>query len=173
AEEVLGQSLPVIVLDAPGFAAAAGAQTAHFDGQCRLTLHTSVAAAHDYQTTATPAHSPAAKTLRLTPADRRCLAGANGAAARVAMRIIRRLAQLQGAPSLLDVSRVHIDACIYTGPAGLAFARQLLHWGGAVAVPTTLNAISIGRNVSSQRAGASQPRQPALELADMYQRLGA
>src|SRR5699024_9243315 len=123
---------------------------------------------HQYHATATlPKCSPATETLQLTLADRRRLAGENGAAARAAMRIIQRMAQLQGAPRLLDVSRVHIDACIYTGPAGLAFARQLLHWGGTVAVPTTLNAISCARDSCQPQA------QPALELAETYQRLGA
>jgi hypothetical protein len=29
----------------------------------------------------------------------------------------------------VDVTQAHIDGCIYTGPASLRFARQLVQWG--------------------------------------------
>ncbi|WP_265292815.1 aconitase X, partial [Pseudomonas aeruginosa] len=42
--------------------------------------------------------------------------------ARLAMRIVLRMAALQGAQRLVEIQHAHIDACIYTGPAGLRFA---------------------------------------------------
>ncbi|BBI52650.1 hypothetical protein HORIV_50710 [Vreelandella olivaria] len=59
------------------------------------------------------------------------------------MRIVLRVAELQGAEQLIDISQAHIDGCIYTGPASLRFAEQLVEWGAQVRVPTTLNSISV------------------------------
>jgi predicted aconitase len=47
------------------------------------------------------------------------------------------------APELLDISRAHIDSCLYHGIAGLDFAEMLAEAGGRVAVPTTLNVSSL------------------------------
>lgn len=48
-----------------------------------------------------------------------------------------------GAPALLDISRAHIDGCLYHGLAGLDFAERLVESGATVAVPTTLNISSL------------------------------
>jgi predicted aconitase len=83
--------------------------------------------------------------LRLTSEERAIVEGAEGEAAQLAMRILTRVAPLYGATSLLAVSRAHIDGCIYTGDAGLAFAERLAMAGGKVKVPTTLNVMSMDR----------------------------
>ncbi|CEL10595.1 hypothetical protein ASPCAL13712 [Aspergillus calidoustus] len=85
-------------------------------------------------------------SVKLSPIDRAFLEGAYGEAARVSMRILLQMARLLGTKELMDVSQVHVDGCIYTGPASLAVADKLRDWGGQVRVPTTLNSISIDLN---------------------------
>ena len=41
-------------------------------------------------------------------------------------------------PSLLDISRAHIDGCLYHGEVNLDFVERMVAGGGR-AVPTTLN----------------------------------
>jgi predicted aconitase/predicted aconitase with swiveling domain len=124
----------------------------------------------------TSAHNPPARTiasLALTPEDRALLAGHHGRAAQVAMEIIVDAAAIYGADTMQDVGRAHIDGCIYTGDAGLRFARTLADWGGRVKIPTTLNAISV-----DYRGWQGQGIDPALgvpasRLADAYVEMGA
>src|ERR1700720_4945091 len=75
----------------------------------------------------------------LTEYDRALLAGERGPAARMAMSIVTRMAEIQGAAQLLDISQAHIDSTIYMGEAGLDFAERLANLGARVAVPTSLN----------------------------------
>src|SRR5512142_939520 len=77
--------------------------------------------------------------LNLTERDREMLAGAHGGAARMAMRILVRMADVFGATELMDITGAHIDSTIYIGEAGLEYAEKLADLGGRVAVPTTLN----------------------------------
>ncbi|MDQ6815866.1 MAG: aconitase X catalytic domain-containing protein [Actinomycetota bacterium] len=111
--------------------------------------------------------------LELEDRDRGLLAGSEGEGRRIAMRILLRLAELQRAPRFIDVTRAHIDGCIYTGEAIVRFARKLAENGSEVAVPTTTNVIS----VDLQRWRAQQvPREwadNARRLADAYLQMGA
>lgn len=75
----------------------------------------------------------------LSEYDRALLADAHGPAARMAMSILTRMAEIQGARELLSISQAHIDSTIYMGEAGLEFAERLAGWGAKVAVPTSLN----------------------------------
>src|SRR5579864_133467 len=75
----------------------------------------------------------------LTDCDRALLSGERGPAARMAMSILTRMGEIQGAAELLDISQAHIDSTIYMGEAGLEFAERLARWGAKVAVPTSLN----------------------------------
>lgn len=77
--------------------------------------------------------------LLQTASDARMLAGEDGPAAALAMRIIQRMAQVNGAGSLLDIESAHIDSALYLGPATLAFAERMAELGGRVRVPTSLN----------------------------------
>lgn len=112
-------------------------------------------------------------TLELTDEDRRLLEGEGGETKRIAMRVIVRMAEVQGASRLIDVQRAHIDGCIYTGPASLQFADTLAELGGEVSIPTTLNAISVDlarwrdQGVDPEWAGY------ATRLANAYIRMGA
>ena len=117
--------------------------------------------------------SDAVPEVTLSALDRALLDGAHGEAAALAMRVVLRMAGLQGAERLLDVTRVHVDGCIYTGPASLAFARRLVGLGARVRVPTTLNALSVDR-----RRWRAQGVEPAFAtsaeaLADAYLAMGA
>lgn len=110
---------------------------------------------------------------RLEAIDRALLAGDHGEAACFAMRLLLRMAALQQAEGFLDVAQVHVDGCIYTGPACLAFARRLVEWGARVRVPTTLNAISVDHR-RWRAQGVDEARgAPAAALADAYLAMGA
>ena len=72
--------------------------------------------------------------LTLSAADQAMLDGAHGRAAQVAMKIVARVAALQHATELVDITQAHIDGCIYVGPASLRFAQQMLALGGATSL---------------------------------------
>ena len=76
---------------------------------------------------------------RLTAKDRQMLDGREGEAARLAMSILVRMAEVYGADEMMDISQVHIDGCGFLSDAGLEFAETLARHGGNVSVPTTLS----------------------------------
>lgn len=117
--------------------------------------------------------APAATALRLDPIDRDMLDGSCGRAAQVAMRLLLRMAELQGADAFIDVAQVHVDGCIYTGPASLRFAEMLVEWQGRVRVPTTLNAISVDQRRWSTQGVPAELGIPAAALAQAYVAMGA
>lgn len=140
AEAVFGRSIPVISVDdayfrslkaQPSLRVRAGA--APTPGPVRMG---------DAIVTADQSHF---SDVRLDEADLRMLQGHDGKATQVAMDIIVRMARAAGATQLLDIQQAHVDGCIYTGPASLSFARQLLSWGARVKISTTMNAISVDR----------------------------
>ena len=116
---------------------------------------------------------PFSTQVQLNETDNALLQGSHGRAAQVAMQLLLRMAELQGASQLLDISQAHIDACIYTGPASLAFAKQLLAWGAAVRVPTTLNAISVDQRRWRALGIDTEFGEAASALADTYMAMGA
>ena len=67
------------------------------------------------------------------------LSGDRGPAAKMAMSIVARMAEVSDAKELLDITGAHIDSTVYIGEAGLEFAERLASLGAKVAVPTTLN----------------------------------
>ncbi len=78
-------------------------------------------------------------SLALTERDRAMLQGTEGGAAKMAMSILVRMAEVFGARELMDISGAHIDSTIYIGEAGLEYAERLASLGGRVRVPSTLN----------------------------------
>ncbi len=114
-----------------------------------------------------------ARELHLTAEDQAMLAGAEGPAVQLAMEIICTMARGQGAERLVDVTRVHIDGCIYASPANLIFAQTMADMGSQVRVPTTMNAISVDHG--NWRAQSVPPDfgLPASRLADAYVIMGA
>lgn len=77
--------------------------------------------------------------MLLSDLDRALLGGESGPAAQMAMRILVRMAELQGAGEMLSITQAHIDSTIYMGQASLDFAERLAQLGAKVRVPTSLN----------------------------------
>lgn len=101
------------------------------------------------------------------------LDGAEGRAAQTAMRILCSMAAAQGATKLTDVTRAHIDGCIYASPANLTFARKMADMGARARIPTTTNAISVDHANWRQQGVADTFGSPAAALADAYTEMGA
>lgn len=161
AAEMFGRTTPVLRLTEPAFAALTKARTA------RITPTAVVAG--DLTIPVAPLPEAA---LTLTGADQALLAGAEGPAAAQAMRILSAMARLQGATSLVDVTRAHIDGCIYASPANLVFAEAMAELGGRVRVPTTMNAISVDHQNWQAQGVPPAFGNPAARLADAYVRMG-
>lgn len=170
AEEMFGTSIPVLQLHADAFAQLRpGDAAAIAEGVLHLArAPADLSGSGDHPPPPAPDVTP-----EFSEADRGLLEGKEGAAAAMAMRIIRRMAVLQGAPRLIDVSRAHIDGCIYTGAASLRFAETLAGLGGRVRVPTTLNAISVDQRRWTEHGTDPALARPASALADAYVAMGA
>jgi predicted aconitase len=111
--------------------------------------------------------------LELSDRDRAMLEGAHGPAARLAMSIVVRMADVYGASSLMDISHAHIDSTIYLGDATLEFAERLASMGARVAVPTSLNVSGVDE--CGWKDWAVSPEWAAKAARQMlaYERMGA
>jgi predicted aconitase/predicted aconitase with swiveling domain len=171
AEEVFGKSIPVVVLNPKDFRQVATARRARVDGN-RVICGDDTDALRGLPL---PGGEPGSTVsdVKLSKADQAYLDGTHGKAAQVAMKVILRMAHLQGANQLIDVTQAHIDGCVYTGHGSLRFAQQLRDWGGRVTVPTTLNSISVDYRL--WRAQGIDPAfgEPASQLGDAYIDMGA
>ncbi len=76
---------------------------------------------------------------KLREKDEQMLQGQKGPAAQMAMRIMVRMAEVDDAPEMMDVSQAHIDGCGLLSETGLEFAETLTAKGAKVSIPTTLN----------------------------------
>jgi predicted aconitase len=155
-------TLPVIRLAADEFAALRSGAHAEADGEHLRTGGASVAL-----------RMRGAGALELSETERAMLDGHEGKAAQVAMRILCTVAEIQGAERLLQVSQVHIDGCLYGGPAVLRFAEIFAGMGARVRVPTTLNAISVDHAGWRRQGVPPEFGVPAQRLADAYVEMGA
>lgn len=170
AEQIFNQSIPVISLGGEGFAALRGVPFVRVDNDqvtCLASLQTAST------TSANPTFNVIHSNVVLSETDQALLDGAYGKAAQVAMGIVVRMAELQGATELLDITQAHIDGCIYTGPASLRFARQLVDWDAHVRVPTTLNSISVDKRRWRELGVDPALGEPASQLGDAYLEMGA
>jgi len=111
--------------------------------------------------------------MQLSEDERAMLAGEAGEAPALAMRIVARLAPLYGASSLIPVTRAHIDGCIYSGDAGLAYAERLSELGAKVAVPTSLNVVSLDRAGWQDLGMDANYAGRARRIAEAYLAMGA
>lgn len=173
AELLFQRSIAVLCIGHEAFTHLRGQAYARLDGE-RLQLYpqrpadarpTGVASIHQQPLFAS--------ALQLSESDRALLDGRHGKAAQVAMQLVLRMAELQGASELLDVTQAHIDGCIYTGPASLRFAEQLVAWGASVRVPTTLNSISVDQRRWRALGIDATFGEPASALGDAYMDMGA
>jgi predicted aconitase len=113
-----------------------------------------------------------ATAVELTADDRAWLNGEHGVGAALAMRLVVKMAEVARAPSLRDVTRAHIDSCLYHGQAGLDFAERLLSGGTAVSVPATLNVSSVDLLHPELVRIDDETRERAKRLMDTYVALG-
>ncbi len=110
--------------------------------------------------------------MKLTHNDRAVLRGDSGAAARMAMTILVRMAEVYGAGELLDISAAHIDSTIYIGEANLEFAERLASQGARVAVPTTLNVSGLDEEHWKEWPVPEDWAEKALRHMKAYERMG-
>ena len=81
--------------------------------------------------------------LELSSFDRELIAGAHGAGAAFAMRLLVRFAEAVEARRFIDIEAAHVDGCLYLGQASVDFVDRMATLGGKVRVPTTLNVGSV------------------------------
>jgi predicted aconitase/predicted aconitase with swiveling domain len=172
AQHFFGRSLPVLCIGHEAFATLRGQAWARLEG-ASLSLYDQ-APEDDWQPCQAPGQDDSLENdFELDHRDHELLDGTHGKAAQVAMQIILRMARLQGAWELIDITQAHIDGCIYTGPASLRFAEQLVQWGAQVRVPTTLNAISVDQRRWRELGIDPALGEPASALGDAYMAMGA
>ncbi len=111
-------------------------------------------------------------TLTLSDKDHEMLTGAHGAAAKMAMSILVRMAEISGAKELLDISGAHIDSTVYIGDAGLEFAERLASLGAKVSVPTTLNVSGLDEHHWKEWAVPPDWARQAQRQMTAYQSMG-
>jgi hypothetical protein len=157
AAELFGRSIPVLRLP-DGVSAS------------RIGIAEGTLTADDRTFALVPLASP---DPRLSPADRAMLSGAEGPPRAAALRLILAMARLEGAGDLTDVTRAHIDGCIYASPANLTFAERFQALGARVRVPTTMNAISVDHAGWRGQGTPASFGEPAQRLADAYVAMGA
>lgn len=179
---------PIVTLGASGFARAAkyAAARVESDGCVHLIgsidddddeVSTLAVASTEYVDEAgerRASHAVAGEVqLELTDADVAMLDGEHGAATQAALRVVTRVARLQGARQLVDVTRAHIDSCIHVGHASVAFAERFVALGGRCAVPTTLNAVSVDLNQWRAQGVEEEAGRAASSVGEAYVSLGA
>ena len=110
--------------------------------------------------------------MHLSDGDRSMLEGEQGDAARFAMQIVTAFAEAVGANALLDISRAHIDGCLYHGAVSLDFVERLVASGGRVRVPTTLNVGSLDLIHPELVHLPAEEQRPAERLMRAHEALG-
>lgn len=166
AEEFFGKSIPVTCVRSDADFAALSRAT-------RAAIRSDGSVVVDPDIHVEDVASTESSSFALSRRDRDVLDGAEGEARARALRIVSRVAAIQGASELVDVQRAHIDAVTYVGPAGLDFARRLVEARGAFKVPTTTNACSVDRERWRELGVPASLGEPAEALARAYVDLGA
>lgn len=77
--------------------------------------------------------------MALSSFDEALLAGEEGPASQMAMRILARMLPVFGVDRFMDVEAAHIDSTVYMGVATMEYAERLAELGAKVRVPSTLN----------------------------------
>ncbi|KOS39413.1 hypothetical protein ACN38_g9740 [Penicillium nordicum] len=175
AEEIFGMAIPVVTLDSIDFR-----DLIKFNGRDFHVLNGQVSTNNLLDTMVKGSSvvgitEPGISTdgIKLTDLDTAFLNNVYGDAARAAMRIILRHAEVLGVTELMDVTQVHIDGCGYTGPGSLAFAENLRDRGGKVRVPTSMNSISVDKTLRRVQGISEDFNNAAVRLADAYTDMGA
>lgn len=169
AEALFQCSIPVLRLSRTDFKALRHSTTATIRGNILYLDHIESAIPSQVP----PPSETIDSIVALSELDQEILAGAHGKAASMAMNILLKIANIQGAESLIDVTQAHIDACIYHGPSSLRFAKELNDLGAKFIIPTTLNAISVDQRNWRHHGIDESKGQPASDLGDIYMHMGA
>src|SRR5262245_24257291 len=111
-------------------------------------------------------------SCRLSAGDEALLRGDEGQAAAFAMEVLTAFARALGAPALLDISRAHIDGCLYHGQVNLDFVERMVAGGGRVRVPTTLNVGAVDLIHPELVRLPDGERTPARRLMKAHEELG-
>lgn len=104
--------------------------------------------------------------------DRALIEGELGPAGAMSMRILARMARIQGAARFLDITGAHIDSALYMGDATLEYAERLADLGAAVVVPTTLNVAGVDPHGWERWAVPPEWAANARRQMEAYQRMG-
>ncbi|MBL8895809.1 MAG: DUF521 domain-containing protein, partial [Rhizobiales bacterium] len=114
-------------------------------------------------------------SVSLTAPERAMIAGDEGPAMQLAMRLMLKAADIMGAHELIPISFAHLDACFYAGEAHVDFARFMLDNGARFAVPTWTNATVVSAADPDLRPCAKTPDiiKGAVSLREVYEALGA
>ena len=89
------------------------------------------------------------------------------------MRLVVRAAEVTGASRLIDVTRAHVDSCLYHGEATLDFVQRLIDGRARVSVPTTLNVGALDLLHPELNRGDAVSAERGRLLMDRYRSLGA
>ena len=110
--------------------------------------------------------------VALSSHDRALIGGEAGPGAQMAMAIVARMADVQGATSLLDITGAHIDSALFMGDATLEFAERLANGGATVAVPSTLNVSGVEEDAWHKWAVPPEWADKAGRQMRAYERMG-
>lgn len=110
--------------------------------------------------------------LQLSERDTAMLRGDFGEGVALAMRIVKRTADVMAAPHLIDIRSAHIDGCLYHGQTSLDFVERFVDAGAKVAVPTTLNVGSLDLIHPELYRGDRTIERDAKRLMDAHLLLG-
>ena len=174
AGELLGRAIPMVQLDEADFSVLASLPAVSVtDGVIRPAGGVEhVQAEHEQGEGDRAVAERTGPPVRLSQVDQQFLDGDFGEAASVAMRIVLRAAELEGATELIDVESAHVDGVFYQGPGSLAYAVTLRDLGATVRVPTTMNAICVDRQRWRGQGVPATMGDPSEQLADAYVQMG-
>ncbi|KAL7917799.1 hypothetical protein ACQKWADRAFT_274063 [Trichoderma austrokoningii] len=172
AEEMFNKSIPVVILGTDKFLDLQIATYATINGNTVSTAQFTDVLEVSGLVIEKPLGTSLNSHVELSDEDRGFLEGLHGRAAQAAMRIILRMAAIEGAGKLIHITQVHIDGCVYTGPGSLSFAERLRDWGGKVLVPTTLNSISVDQKRWRSQGVTPSFGEAAEKLATAYTDMG-
>lgn len=169
ASELFARTIPVVLLDQVDFAALTSLPAATVVGG---VIRPGFGLDDDQPPTDALTVERIGHQVRLSGVDQQFLDGDFGEAARVAMRIVLRAAELEGATELIDVESAHVDGVFYQGPGSLAYAVTMRDLGARVRVPTTMNAICVDRHRWRGQGVPAAMGDPSEQLADAYVQMG-
>jgi len=177
-EVMFENSIPVCRITAQDFKQLQSGMNVHISGgqlnkDTRPSIESSQRLANDCSSPDSSVDRKPATKPELSKSDQQLLNGDHGRAAQLAMQIVVRMAELQGAKELMDVTQAHIDACVYNGPSSLIFAQQLASLGGKVRIPTTLNSLSVDKRRWKKQGVNDVFGNAASDLGDAYIAMGA